>query len=187
MNKAVFIDRDGVINEMLYEPDGNIMSPASLDKVKILPKTKEGISELKKMGFKVIGITNQPGICFGYLTVDKLNEINTFLKKELGLDEIYSCIHHPKYTGECNCRKPKTGLIELAKKELELDVPNSYLVGDGLIDIETGRAAKVKKTFRIGILREDILELQHQKNIFPDFTLPNLLEVAMKIKEIESN
>ena len=185
MNKAVFLDRDGVINEIVYEVDGKIMAPANLEQLKILPKVKEGIAELKNQGFKIISITNQPGIAFGYLTKEKLDEINSFLKKELGIDEIYSCTHHIKYTGDCNCRKPKTGLIEQAKKDFDLNIQDSYIVGDSLSDIETGKNAKVKNTFLIGIVREDILNLQHQKGIFPDFTLPNLVDVANKIKELE--
>jgi histidinol-phosphate phosphatase family protein len=184
-NKAIFIDRDGVINENIYEPDGQIMAPANLDQLKIKPLVKEGIAKIKSLGFKIISITNQPGVAFGYLLPEKLRQINDFLKKELGIDEIYVCPHHPKKQ-ECNCRKPKIGLIEMAKKDFDIDVENSYMVGDSLSDIQTGRNAKVRKTFLIGTVREDILEIQHQKNIFPDFTLLNLVEVANKIKDIEN-
>jgi len=185
-NKAVFLDRDGVINEIVYETDGKIMAPANLGQLKIIPNIKEGIKELKKMGFKIISITNQPGIDFGYLTKEKLEEINNFLKKELEIDEIYSCIHHPEYSGECDCRKPKIGLILKAIKDYNLDITGSYMVGDSLSDIQTGINAKVKKTFMIGTIREDILELQHKKYIFPDYTVKDLIKVAEKIKEIES-
>jgi len=184
-NKAVFIDRDGVITKFLYKPDGNIMSPANLEQVEILPLVKEGILKLKKMGFKIISITNQPGVAFGYLLPEKLKEINEYLKKELGIDEIYSCTHHPNMG--CNCRKPKIGLILKAAKDFHIDIKESYMVGDNLSDIKTGMNAGVKKTFRIGTLRADIMELQHKKKIFPDYTLPNLVEVAKKIKEIEEN
>ena len=185
MNKAIFLDRDGVINEILYEPDGNIMAPANLEQLKILPRVKEGIAKFREMGFKVICISNQPGVAFGYLRVDKLKEINEYLQKELGIDAMYECIHHPKHDGECNCRKPKPGLIEQAKKDLDLDVKESYMIGDNLSDIQTGINVGVKKTFRIGILREDIMELQHKKQIYPDYTLPDLVQIADKIKEIE--
>jgi histidinol-phosphate phosphatase family protein len=185
MDKAIFLDRDGVINEILYEPDGNIMAPANLDQLKLLPKVKEGIIKFRAMGFKIIVISNQPGVAFGYLRVEKLKEINDYLKKELGIDAIYECIHHPKHDGECNCRKPKTGLIEQAKKNFDVDVKESYMIGDNLSDIQTGVNAGVKKTFRIGILREDIMELQHKKNIYPDYTLPDLVAIADKISEIE--
>jgi histidinol-phosphate phosphatase family protein len=183
-NKAVFLDRDGVINEILYEVDGKLISPAALEQLKLIANVKEGISELREQGFKIISISNQPGVAFGYLRPEKLKEINEHLKKELGIDEIYCCTHPPK--GDCACRKPKTGLIEQAQKDFDLDVENSYMVGDNLNDIQTGQNAKVKKTFRIGAVREDILELQHKKNIHPDYTCKDLIEVADKIRELES-
>src|SRR3989344_3158069 len=183
-SKAVFLDRDGTINENLYEVDGKIMSPANLEQLKILPNVKQGILELKKQGFKIISVTNQPGVAFGYLLSKKLEEINNFLKKELGIDEIYSCIHHPK--DNCECRKPNPALILQAAKDFNIDITNSYMVGDSLSDIQTGNNAKVKKTFLLGIIREDVLAIQHQKNIFPDYTCKELVEVAEKIKEIES-
>jgi len=185
MNRAVFLDRDGVINEFLYEVDGNIMSPATIEQVKIIPNAKEGIAILKKLGFLVIVVSNQPGVAFGYLREEKLKEIDNFLKKELNIDTIYECIHHPKYDGECECRKPKPGLINTAARDFNINIKNSYMVGDNLSDIKTGQNAGVKKTFRIGILRDDIMELQHKKGIYPDYTLPDLVEVAKKIKEIE--
>ena len=185
MDKAIFLDRDGVINEHIYETDGKIMAPALIEQIKILPKVKQGIQDLKEQGFKIIIITNQPGVAFGYLDLEKLKEINEFLKKEVSIDEIYFCPHHPKFTGECDCRKPKIGMILQAAKDFDLDLKNSYMVGDSLSDIETGKNAKTKNNFLIGVPRKDILDLQHQKNIFPDYTCPDLIEVAKKIKEIE--
>ena len=182
-NKAVFLDRDNTINEILYELDGKLMSPSNLEQLKILPNVKQGIEELKKLGFKIIAISNQPGIAFGYLRKEKLEEIDNYLKKELGIDAIYSCIHGPK--DNCECRKPNPTLIFQASKDFDIDIASSYMAGDNLSDIQTGKNAGVKKTFRIGIIREDILELQHKKNIFPDYTLPDLLQVAEKIKELE--
>lgn len=183
-NNAIFLDRDGVINEHIYETDGKLMSPANLDQLKILPLVKKGIEKMKKMGFKVVIISNQPGVAFGYINKEKLKEIDDYLKENLKIDGIYYCIHHEKITGPCNCKKPKIGLIKKAAERLNLDIKESFMVGDSLSDIKTGQNAKVKKTFLIGIIREDILNIQHQKNIFPDFTCKNLVEVANKIKEI---
>jgi D,D-heptose 1,7-bisphosphate phosphatase len=190
-NKAIFIDRDGVINENIYEIDGQIMAPASIEQLKIIKNVKKGIAKMKEMGFKIIIITNQPGIAFGYISLDKLHQINNFLKKELEIDEIYYCPHHPskgrvpEFIKDCQCKKPKIGMILQAARDFDLDIQNSYIIGDSLSDIETGNNARVKKTFLLGTIREDILSLQHQKQIFPDFTLPNLIEVAEKIEEIE--
>jgi D,D-heptose 1,7-bisphosphate phosphatase len=187
MNRAIFLDKDGVVDENVYEVDGRLLSPASMEQLKIMSQVKEGIKEMKDMGFKIIVITNQPGVALGYLDENKLKQMNEFLKKTLEIDEIYYCPHHEKYSGVCECRKPKTGLIKNAKNDFNLDVRNSYLVGDSLSDIQTGQNAGVKKTFLIGVIREDIIQIQHQKNIFPDFTLQNLVFVANKIRELESN
>ena len=184
-NKAIFLDRDGVINEIIYEVDGKIMSPAKLNQVRIIEGAKEGIKKFKDMGLEVLVISNQPGVALKYIDEKELKKINEYLKKELNIDEIYYCPHHPKITGECDCRKPKIGLVKKAEKDFNIDVENSYFVGDSLSDIQTGKNAKVKKTFRIGTVRSDILELQHKMEVFPDFTYSNLIEVAEKIGEIE--
>jgi len=184
-NKAIFLDRDGVINENVYETDGKIMAPATLDQLKIIPNVKEGLAKMKELGFKIILITNQPGISQGYLSKEKLNQINEFLKKELGIDEVYSCPHYPKITGECDCRKPKIGLIKQAVNDFNINLQKSYMVGDSLSDIQTGQNANVKKTFLVGIVREDVLDIEHKKNVFPDYTLPNLIKIAKKIEDLE--
>lgn len=186
MNKAIFLDKDGVIDENIYEIDGRLMSPATMEQLKIIPKVKEGIANMKKMGFKVLVITNQPGVAFGYIDEDKLKQMNKFLKKELEIDEIYYCPHHEKKE-RCECRKPNIGLIKKASQDFKIDVNSSYMVGDSLSDIQTGKNAGVKKTFLIGVIREDIIQIQHAKNIFPDFTLPDLVLVSNKIKELEIN
>jgi len=186
-NKAVFLDRDGVINEHIYEVDGKIMAPATLEQFKLLSNVKEGISEMKKMGFKIIVISNQPGIDFGYISREKLEEIDLYMKRELGIDGVYYCTHHEKYSGPCEKRKPKPTLLNQASRDLIIDIKESFMVGDSLSDIKTGQNAGTKKNILIGVVREDILQIQHQKNIFPDFTCKDLVSVANKIAEISSN
>ncbi len=183
MEKAIFLDRDGTINENIYEVDGKIMSPAKVEQLKIIPGVREGVAEFKKMGFKLIVLTNQPGVPFGYIRREKLDEINNFLKKELNLDAVYCCIHGPKEN--CSCRKPKIGLVLQSSKDFGIDLKKSYVVGDSLSDIQTGKNAGVKKNFLIGIDRIDARNIMHKENIFPDFICANLLEVAEKIKSLE--
>lgn len=162
------------------------MSPCSLDQLLLLKGVEEGLSHLKKQGFLLVVLTNQPGLAQGYIRHQQLTIIHDFLKQKLNLDAIYICPHYPPVTGPCLCRKPLIGMIEKAQQALHIDVSQSYMVGDNLSDIEMGNRAKVKKTFRIGTLRADILELQHQKGIFPDFTYPTLIEVAEEISKIET-
>jgi D,D-heptose 1,7-bisphosphate phosphatase len=139
-NRAVFFDRDGVINKEI----GYLDSP---DKVEIIPGVSEAISLLNKNKFKVVVITNQSGIARGYFTESTLNEINDFIKSELEkdhgkIDAVYYCPHHPDEG--CDCRKPKIGMIEKAKEDLDIDLENSYLIGDKVTDVQTGVNAKLK-------------------------------------------
>lgn len=186
MKKAIFLDRDGVINELLYETDGRIMSPSLPEQLIFCQESKDGLKLLKSLGFKLVVVTNQPGIAKGYLSWDSLDKVHQKIHDEVEIDAFYTCPHLPEISGPCRCRKPRAGLIYKAQKELGISITDSYLVGDNLSDIKCGQEAGVKKTFRIGTLRADILELQHKKGIFPDFTCKSLLEVASEIIRLEA-
>ena len=141
MNKAVFLDRDGVINHAPIV--GNkAFSPRKLKEVKILPKVKEAIHILKKKNFFVIEVTNQPDISRGLLETADLEEMNNYLKSELEIDDILMCLHDDIHS--CNCRKPKPGLLLQAKEKWDIDFAQSYLVGDRWRDIEAGKAVGCK-------------------------------------------
>ena len=143
---AVFIDRDGTIIEqveVLTEPP----------QIKLLPGASKAIAELNKRGFLVIGLTNQPIMEKGLLTSEGLKVIHEELKKKLAevgarLDAIYTCPHSYRAEGQCKCRKPGLGLIENAQAEFPMiDMQNSWLIGDRLRDVETGRRAGLKTIF----------------------------------------
>ena len=133
---AVFLDRDGTIIEEVNYLD-------SFEKLKIYPFSREAISILKESNFKVFIITNQSGIGKGYFSEKFVKEVNKYLCEILGIDEFFYCPHLPE--DNCNCRKPKTGLIEKAlEKYPEVDLKNSFFVGDKEIDIETGKNLNLK-------------------------------------------
>ena len=178
-NKAVFLDRDGVINQVCYHDEKGIYSAMNLEEFKVLPKVKEAIKSLKDHGFKTVVISNQPGVAFGYLKKREVEKIDKFLKKKLGIDAVYNCYHHPKITGECTCRKPKGGMIKRAVKELDIDLNRSFMVGDNLADIKAGE--KCKKTFLIAKKKSvDLLNLIEDKGIYPTHIVKSL-EEATKI------
>lgn len=139
-NRAVFFDRDGVINREVNYID-------SIDKVEILRGISNAIKLLNDNNFKVIVITNQSGLARGYFNERTLGEIHDFIVKELRkesaqIDAIYHCPHHPD--DDCNCRKPRIGLIKKAEKELKIDLKSSFLIGDKVTDIQAGLNAGLK-------------------------------------------
>ncbi len=150
LNRAVFLDRDGTINEEVGYID-------SREKLRIIPGTVEAIRRLNERGMKVIVVTNQSAVARGIITEEILNEINRALTEELSMggafiDAIYYCPHHPTegkgvYRTECECRKPRTGLLIRASRDLGIDLRKSYVVGDTITDI-----IMAKKTGAKGVL-----------------------------------
>lgn len=147
MNKAVFLDRDGTINV----DKGYVHRIEDFQFIKGVP---EAIKLLNDSGYKVIVITNQSGIARGYYSegdANKLhNEINGLLKNyEAHIDRFYYCPHHPDYGNEkykinCLCRKPKTGLIDKAVRDFNIDIKKSWMIGDRESDLIAGINAGVK-------------------------------------------
>lgn len=136
---ALFLDRDGTVNE-----ECEFMS--SPEQVRLIPKSAEAIRDANAEGVKVFIITNQSGIARGFLTEEELGKVHRRLlelleQERAHIDGIYYCPHHPEFGPDCECRKPKPGLLQRAAKEFNIDLTRSYLVGDRLIDVETGRAA----------------------------------------------
>jgi D-glycero-D-manno-heptose 1,7-bisphosphate phosphatase len=144
---AVFIDRDGTINEQL----GYINH---LSRFVILPGVSEAVRLLNKNNWWAIIVSNQGGVARGYYPIDLVDEIHAFLKsslKEQGaiIDGIFFCPHHPagvlpEYSSECDCRKPETGLIDKAREAFDIDMSNSYVVGDRHVDIELASRLNLK-------------------------------------------
>jgi D-glycero-D-manno-heptose 1,7-bisphosphate phosphatase len=145
MTKALFLDRDGVINvekDYLYKKEDF--------------EFIDGIFELCKyyqdLGFIIIVVTNQSGIARGYYTKDDFNTLTSwmldeFSKNAIKVQKVYYCPHHPNISGECSCRKPKPGMLMDAAKEFDIDLKNSILIGDKDRDIKAGLNAGLQKTY----------------------------------------
>jgi D-glycero-D-manno-heptose 1,7-bisphosphate phosphatase len=143
---AVFVDRDGTINE-----ECDYLN--NINGFKLLPDAERAISLLNKNNYLVVVISNQSGAARGYFPVELVTEINDLMRRELAkgeafVDEIYFCPHHPdgvipEYSKECDCRKPNTGLIEKARSELDIDMEGSYVIGDRWLDIECAHNANL--------------------------------------------
>lgn len=144
MNKAVYLDRDGVLNRSLLI-DGVPKPPTSVEEVEILTGVIEAIQILKNHDFVPVVITNQPDVARGVMTQSQVEAINTHIGFVTDIKHFYTCFHDD--ADMCDCRKPAPGLIYRASHELDLSVSHSYLVGDRWRDISAGNAAGCQTLF----------------------------------------
>ena len=143
-NKAVFLDIDGVVNRSIVR-DKKPYPPNSLQELEIPPDVPEALRLLKESGFLLIVVTNQPDVGRGTQKRETVEKIHSFLKNQLPLDDIYVCWHGQD--GECDCRKPLPGMLYRAAEKYEIELHNSYLVGDRWRDIDAGNSAGCKTFF----------------------------------------
>lgn len=182
MNKAVFLDRDGTVTEEVgYLSD--------LTMLRLLPGAGAAIKKLNQMGFKVILVTNQSGVARGLFPETLVQEAHVRLAQMLEqegarLDGVYYCPHHPHAgtthnTMVCDCRKPETGMIDRAVKELDIDVNQSVIVGDKWIDVELGQKAGISSVIvGTGFPPDDPGNIRPGHVRDPDFTARDLAEVV---------
>lgn len=193
MADAVFLDRDGVINKLVFYPDfGIIDSPMNPSQFRLIDGAAEAISNFNRLGLKVIIVSNQPGIAKGKTTPDLLAKISFKMKRLLEaqgahIDGEYYCLHHPHakliaYRINCDCRKPKAGLLLQAAKDFNLDTSKCYMVGDGLTDVKAGSSVGCKTIF-VGERKCDICKLMTEKHAQPDIFASNLLEASHIIEK----
>jgi D-glycero-D-manno-heptose 1,7-bisphosphate phosphatase len=150
MKRAVFIDRDGTLSEEV----GYINHPS---RFRLFPYAAPAIKLLNESGWLAIVTTNQAGVARGYFSEDMIQTVHAAMTGELQrggaqLDAIYYCAHHPSvgeapYRFDCDCRKPKPGLISRAAREFEIDLAASWMVGDRYSDVELARNAGVNSAF----------------------------------------
>ena len=159
-NKAVFLDRDGVINRAVVR-NRKPYPPDTLQDLEILPDVPEALNLLKESGFLLIVVTNQPDVGRGIQKKETVEEMHLFLKEQLPLDDIYVCWHGQD--GECDCRKPLSGMLIQASEKYSVDFQQSYLIGDRWKDIEAGKTAGCKTIF-LDYHYNELLRSQ------PDFT-----------------
>ncbi len=172
-NKAIFLDRDGVLNKAIIK-NSKPYPPSKIEELEILPGVFEGIELLKHSGFKLIVITNQPDVARGTSKKETVDEINNKILETLKVDEIISCFHDD--IDNCDCRKPKPGMILQAVKKWNIDLSLSYLIGDRWRDIQTAK--------NIGLNSILIKYNYDEKKINADFECYNLEEAANFILRI---
>jgi len=141
--RAVFLDRDGVINRALIV-DGKPYPPDPLDSYEILPAVPEALLRLRAAGFLTIVVTNQPDVARGKTSKQSVEAMHQSLRAELALDDILACCHDGD---TCECRKPKPGALLEAARRHGIDLSQSFMVGDRWRDIEAGQRAGCKCFF----------------------------------------
>jgi D-glycero-D-manno-heptose 1,7-bisphosphate phosphatase len=183
--RAVFIDRDGTISEEV----GYVNHPS---RYRVFPFAPEAIRLLNEAGWLALLVTNQAGVARGYFREDVITAVHDLLARELGrqgarLDAVYYCPHHPSvgeppYRADCDCRKPKPGLITRAAAEHDIDLARSWMVGDRYGDVELARNAGTRAALVLtGYGRG---EFEYQREAWrhqPDLIAENLLEAVREI------
>jgi D-glycero-D-manno-heptose 1,7-bisphosphate phosphatase len=190
MNRAVFIDRDGTISEEV-----GYINHAS--RFRLFPYSAAALQQLHENGYLAIVITNQAGVARGYFSEDMVENIHRRMTDELKasgatLDAIYYCAHHPlvgepPYRLDCDCRKPKPGLLLRAAREFDIDLSQSWMVGDRYSDIELGANAGVRSALVLSGYGRG--EWEHQRDdwtIQPDLVAQDLLEAVRLIGSLDA-
>ncbi len=186
---AVFLDRDGVINEIVYNEDTELLdSAANVDQFRMFSYVPRAICELREKGYYVFIVTNQPAAAKGKTTALNLYDINTYFREQVEVDDVFVCLHYPKalpmstepyLIRTCDCRKPKPGLIRKAMEKYKIDTERSYMVGDSFTDVLAGKAAGLQ-TILLGGMRCDVCaRLDGNK---PDYILNDLSEINQVIR-----
>ena len=187
-NIAVFLDRDGTINEEVGYLD-------SLEKLKMIPAAYEAIKLINLNGMKAVVISNQAGVAKGFFTEEFVHTVNKRLlallkKKGAIIDKFYYCPHHPEegkgvYLQKCHCRKPAPGMMLQAARELNIDLSRSYLVGDRFLDMEAAKNAGAKGILVKTGYGEDLLQDDGPDRATPagkpDFIATDILDAVLWI------
>ncbi len=171
MDRAVFLDRDGVINWVVLVR-GRPYSPSSVEKLEFLPGVSEAIHALHGAGFRVIIVTNQPDVATGAQQRAVVEMMHEHIRRSFPIDDIKVCYHVDE--DGCACRKPKAGMLLEAAKEWTLDLGQSFMVGDRWRDIQAGQAAGCKT-----ILIKNEYKERPADN--PDAVVNSLLEASVLI------
>src|SRR5688572_31367462 len=139
--RAVFLDRDGVLNEAVVR-DGKPYPPATPGELRIIPGTGEALARLKEHGFLLLVVTNQPDVARGAQSREAVDEMHRDLRTRLPLDAVFTCFHDDK--DSCDCRKPRPGLVTRAARQHGVDIDQSFMAGDRWRDVEAGANAGCK-------------------------------------------
>jgi D-glycero-D-manno-heptose 1,7-bisphosphate phosphatase len=186
--KAALLDRDGVINALVYHADAGVIdAPFTASQFKLLPRVPQAIRLLNDVGLKTAIVSNQPGIAKGHLTRDTLKLFDDMMLSSIRevdgrIDQVYYCLHHPEaevseLRQSCRCRKPEIGLLEQAARDFHASLSECYMIGDGIPDLQAGLRAGCRTIF-IGRWKCEICQYTEDPSVRPAFVARDLWEAA---------
>ena len=190
--KAVFLDRDGVVNALVYHQDAGVIdAPFNRSQFKLLPRVPEAIRLLNDLGLSVAIVSNQPGIAKGHLKPELLKTFERRILSQVRaaggrINGTYYCLHHPeakvrKLRQRCHCRKPEIGLLEKAAADFGVRLDECYMVGDGISDLLAGTRAGCRTIF-IGRWKCEICQFTEGPHALPAFVARDLWAAAQLIR-----
>ncbi len=190
--RAVLLDRDGVINSLVYHQDAGIIdSPFTRTQFHLLPRVPEAIRLLNDLGLRVAIVSNQPGIAKGHFQPKMLEWFDRTMLAQVQsagghIDRILYCLHHPdaivsSLRRRCHCRKPQIGLLEKAAAALEVSLPECYMVGDGIPDLLAGTRAGCRTIF-VRKWKCEICQIKEALHVRPALVAEDLWHAAKLIR-----
>jgi D-glycero-D-manno-heptose 1,7-bisphosphate phosphatase len=173
-HRAVFLDRDGVINRIVFR-DGLPASPRNLEEFAFNDGVREAVDELRKCGYRIIVVTNQPDLARKRISREMLDEMARRMEQEIAIDDLYVCPHDDE--DGCPCRKPRPGMLLEAARKWDIGLSESFMIGDTWKDVEAGRAAGCKTV---------LLDAPYNQEVAPDLRVKSLSEAVERIKCFKS-
>jgi len=200
MKPAVFIDRDGVLNEMVYDENHGLLdSPRRVEQVRMIRGAGVFLKNVREAGYLAVVVTNQPGIAKATLTLEELDAVHRELARQLEAeggkwDDLYFSPYHPKpgingrpeYTRVSDCRKPGPGMLLAAASKHQIDLSKSWMIGDGVIDVQAGRAAGCRTILLTSLKIAQVEQFIDMENAMPDAVVKKLDEAWRIIADKES-
>jgi D-glycero-D-manno-heptose 1,7-bisphosphate phosphatase len=191
---AVFLDRDGTITDMVYYPGHALVdSPCSPSQLALVEGAGAALRSLQELGYKLVVVSNQPGIAKGHFTPKIHQQIKERLNHLLDLEDValtgqHYCLHHPQsklaeYRKDCGCRKPQPGLLLQAAQEHDISLRDSVTIGDGLTDVMAGTKAGTQ-TILLTTVNSLIARLIVDQGAEPGFIARNLPEAVNQVPRI---
>lgn len=193
--RAAFLDRDGTITDMVYYPEhGMVDSPCSPSQLMLIEGAAAALRVFQDLGYELILVSNQPGIAKNQFTADTHLQMVARLEELLALEGVrltaqYYCFHHPhahrpQYRQDCDCRKPRPGLLRQAAEDYDVSLRDSVTIGDGLTDVQAGKAAGTE-TILLTTLNSLTTRLMSDLDAEPGFIARNLLESVEHVQLLQ--